>query len=114
MPHRSDGETINNVGVNISFVFVTLVIVFIFIIFGVMSGSIFSTYQPGESKFSPALFWEYDKDNFIPSEHKELVVRRVVERGRLNDYFEEFKQIYLNLRNPDNFSKNFLRISLGL
>ena len=31
------GETINNVGVNISFVFVTLVIVFIFIIFGVMS-----------------------------------------------------------------------------
>lgn len=117
------GETINNVGVNISFVFVTLVIVFIFIIFGVMSGSIFSTYQPGESKFSPALFWEYDKDNFIPSEHKELVVRRVVERGRLNDYFaafdvcggiEEFKQIYLNLRNPDKFSKNFLRISLGL
>lgn len=88
-----------------------------------MIDSIFSSYKPGESKFSPALFWEYDPKTFVPSEHKEIVIRRVLERGRLNDYFaafdacggiEGFKQVYLSLKHKDKYTENFIRLTLGI
>lgn len=85
--------------------------------------SVFSQYVPNKYHFSESLFWEYDQDTFLPSEHKEIVVSRVVERGRLNDYFaafdacggiEGFKQVYKKLKHPDKYSLNFICNALDI
>lgn len=86
-------------------------------------GSVFSAYKPGGNIFSESLFWEYDKNTFIPSEHRKIVVSRVIERGRLNDYFaafdacggvEGFKQVYMSLKHPDKYSINFICAALHI
>lgn len=85
--------------------------------------SVFAEYVPNKYHFSDSLFWEYDKNTFIPSEHKKIVVSRVVERGRLNDYFaafdacggiEGFKKVYMSLEHPNKYSINFICIALNI
>lgn len=88
-----------------------------------MPDSVFASYEPGKHMFSPALFWEYDKESFVPSEHKEIVVSRVAERGRLNDYFaafdtcggiDGFRNVYRNLKKVDKYSRNFICHALNI
>ena len=85
--------------------------------------SVFSLYEPNKSHFSDSLFWEYDNETFIPSEHKEIVVSRVAERGRLNDYFaafdacggiDGFKKVYISLKKPNKYSANFICTALNI
>ena len=85
--------------------------------------SVFSLYEPNKSNFSDSLFWEYEKNTFIPSEHKEIVVSRVAERGRLNDYYaafdacggiDGFKDVYIKLRKPYKYSMNFICTALNI
>ncbi|MGM9735324.1 MAG: DUF6922 domain-containing protein [Candidatus Cryptobacteroides sp.] len=85
--------------------------------------SIFASYVPGNSRFSPALFWEYDMKTFCPSEHKEIVVARVAERGRLNDFFaafdacggiDGFRETYRNLKEVDPYGKKFICLALNI
>jgi len=87
------------------------------------SGTIFSSYVPQKNNFESSLFWEYDKKTFNPSEHKELVVGRVLERGTLNDYFaafdacggiDNFKETVKSLKNIDKYSVNFICLTLGI
>lgn len=85
--------------------------------------SIFAEYQPHKSTFSESLFWEYDKNSFIPSEHKEIVVSRVIDRGRINDYFaafdacggiDGFKETYKKLKKTNKYSRNFICNALNI
>jgi len=87
------------------------------------SGTVFSSYVPQKNSFESALFWEYDQKTFNPSEHKELVVSRVLERGTLNDYFaafdvcggiDNFKETVKNLKVIDKYSVNFICLTLGI
>jgi len=87
------------------------------------SDTIFSSYIPQRNSFESALFWEYDPKTFNPSEHKELVVGRVLERGTLNDYFaafdacggiDNFKETVKNLKDIDKYSVNFICLTLGI
>lgn len=85
--------------------------------------SVFASYEPGGHSFSPSLFWEYDESTFVPSEHKEIVVARVAERGRLNDFFaafdacggiDGFREVYRNLKKVDPYGKEFICLALNI
>lgn len=53
---------------------------------------IFDRYEQnkGKHRISPALLWEYDLQRFDWHRSRRLVVQRVVERGRVEDYFAAF------------------------
>lgn len=85
--------------------------------------SVFALYEPNKANFSESLFWEYDMEKFVPSEHKDIVVSRVAERGRLNDYFaafdacggiDGFKEVYMGLKKPNEYSMNFICAALDI
>lgn len=41
--------------------------------------------------FEPSLFWEYDLEKFDWWEYRDIVVQRVIERGRPDDYEAMYK-----------------------
>lgn len=43
--------------------------------------------QHKEAKVRPSLLWEYDMDRFDWQEMRTLVVQRVIERGRMDDFY---------------------------
>lgn len=48
----------------------------------------FDNYQQHtDSQIRPSLFWEYDLSRFNWEEMRTLVVQRVVERGRMDDFY---------------------------
>ena len=76
-------------------------------------------------KVDPTLLWEYDLDNFNYQEMRNIVVQRVIERGRREDFYtifnlygedgviEAIKQIsYLNDKNM-NFVSVMFQIPLN-
>lgn len=66
-------------------IFVSLEIIFF------LTHMYFSDYKKHKNcKLRDSLFWEYDMRNFNPKEHGLLVVQRVIERGRKDDYYAMF------------------------
>lgn len=53
---------------------------------------LFNRYEQNKGKYriSPALLWEYDLRHFDWHRSRRLVVQRVIERGRVEDYFAAF------------------------
>lgn len=53
---------------------------------------LFDKYDQNKGKYriSPTLLWEYDLQSFDWHRSRRLVVQRVVERGRVEDYFAAF------------------------
>lgn len=48
----------------------------------------FDNYQQQiHSQIRPSLFWEYDLEHFDWQAMRTLVVQRVIERGRMNDFY---------------------------
>jgi hypothetical protein len=43
--------------------------------------------QHSDSQIRPSLFWEYDLTRFDWNQMRTLVVQRVVERGRMDDFY---------------------------
>ena len=51
---------------------------------------IFDSYQPGGHHFNKALLWEYDTDHIDFQKCRRLVATRVMEMGRLEDFYAAF------------------------
>lgn len=53
---------------------------------------LFDSYEQnkGRYKISPTLLWDYDLRHFDWQRNRCIVVQRVVERGRVEDYFAAF------------------------
>lgn len=63
--------------------------------------------KDGDYEISPTLLWEYDLDTFDWEKSKRLVVQRIIERGRLEDFaagiklyggIEAFREIIKEVR----------------
>ena len=51
---------------------------------------IFESYRPGGHAFNKGLLWEYDVDNIDLQKCRRLVATRVIELGRLEDFYAAF------------------------
>lgn len=51
--------------------------------------TIFDNYKDyaGKCSISPSLLWEYDLSDFDWWKSRKIVVQRIIERGKLNDYY---------------------------
>lgn len=57
----------------------------------------FDNYQQHtESRIRPSLFWEYDLSRFNWEEMRTLVVQRVIERGRMDDFYAMLNMYGMN------------------
>ena len=51
----------------------------------------FSNYRAHrKARIRPELFWEYDMNHFNWQQMRQVVVQRVIERGRMDDYWHMF------------------------
>lgn len=73
--------------------------------------------------FKRELFWDVNLENLNLTEHKEFIIRRILERGDLDDFLwalNNYKKSYLkavflkNFNKFDNKSKNFWLIYFGI
>lgn len=80
---------------------------------------IFSDFKNySSSKISDSLLWEYDLKNFDYQNMKNLLVQRVIERGRMDDFYamlnlyglEEVKSILKKIKILNEKDMNFVSV----
>ncbi len=50
----------------------------------------FEEYVPGNRKLNPGLLWDYDINQLQPQMYRRLMVTRVIQMGRLEDFYAAF------------------------
>lgn len=79
----------------------------------------FSDYKNYPDKaINHSLFWEYDLEKFNFQEMKNLVVQRIIERGRIDDFYgmlnlyglEEVKRVLKNIKILNKKDTNFVSV----
>ena len=66
---------------------------------------IFDTYQPGGHEFNKVLLWEFDSNSFDFQKYRAFVVGRVIQLGRLNDFYAIF-DLYGGIDRVAEIAKN--------
>lgn len=66
---------------------------------------IFGSYKPGDHVLNKALFWEYDTDGIDFQKCRRLVATRVIEMGRLEDFYAAF-DLYGGIKGFAQIAKN--------
>ncbi len=61
---------------------------------------IFESYKPGGHTFNKSLLWEYDVEDIDFQKCRRLVVSRVIELGRLEDFYAAFGLLTRLMQEP--------------